>query len=90
MLAAKCGPMHIRNHQNIPDDEFLEILKKVCGDSGLKNDEKMKNETDAPEKSADAKKELPKVLLEMKKIISLNTDESSKWSGSLTFLKKYV
>ena len=36
MLAARCGPQHIRNYQKIPDDEYLELLKE---------DEKMDGES---------------------------------------------
>ena len=28
MLAARCGPQHIRNHQKIPDEEYIEVLKE--------------------------------------------------------------
>ena len=72
-------------------------MKKSGEDAAtnIKGDEKMKNETDAAaapsdKKDKNAPKDVPKVLLEMKKIKCLNADDSNKWSGSLTFLKKYV
>jgi len=41
------------------------------------------------EKKAD-EEEIPEVIKLMKKVIKMDPEKSTKWSGSFTFLKKYV
>lgn len=48
MLSTRCGPQHIRHYQQIPTDEFEEILNKNNQD-----EKSSSNEQEVTEKAAE-------------------------------------
>ena len=76
MLSTRCGPQHIRHYDQIPEEDFEQILQK--------------NQLQGSEMEVSNQVSNPEFESRVNQLVALKSHTSEKWGGSITFLQKYV